>query len=1735
MGTDSKKAPPLPAPTETDTATPTELTTDLSKPGDENSTYSLPEDGTPVTIRTRGHKANRSQTSLLIEYFEGGKTSTSASGTERKPSVRVRLTPSKKAKGDHFQVTETKGTRKVSLSRRVPLDQSPSQELDVPEGEDAHSMTSYASATEESNVSRNPIDIEIDRSHRRRRPASPLIPSNERLSYQPGNPSEISAIAPDSFLDGTGPSGDVRSSVHSKGDALAGAALGATAGAIGHEVLQNSKTRGNAKERVKLSEKSRDKDKSDKSDKKRRSKSRTSSVSEQHAEGVRSPRRRSSRTHQDSNVSAGDSALSSYASASHRSLDNKSVRSGASKSSSINNPKLLETVEDAIRRLILPELSALKREQSKRETRRSSLTSTGTSASKEEGYTERRRSSGSKAEGTKESPRHKERRNREARHDYDDISMHSPSRESLGDYRSRGITSPKRSGDLLKAAAAGAAGAAAIKGLSSTFEDESESVDRKQRERRRRRADSRSRSLGREAYDDEHGDYLEPAPPMPLMSDINPSELTRTSILSVDSDRPHSAMEELDTPRDRDAGGAPVTSAPVTPTPQLSLDVPPLSTQHANVSHGDLTALPRGNKEFAEEYETDEFGRKIPLSDMYDERDVPPPVPDYDEYDDDPYDHGYYSVQDVPPPLKYVPYQAGARGLSPIPSVSGYTEAGSEAHLPHHSRSVQSASPEKSPQRLYQSRSIQSMDSIQLSPDNPKNPRFESNTAAGQEVRGISANPDFVHQPFGVESAVASLVEGSALDQSVVTAGSGYDQARDSVASYDSPIKDGSRGFSPEKLSMNSRREYEDDRATPGSRSQSQSQEYSEYELDENGRKVPRARYRQSPTASEAAITIGAVGAAAAALKAAKERKQAAAEGRLEEDFEPAGVFRNKSFKERAMRWQPRGTPTHSLDRYDDEDEEHPTMTASGMPNVNDPMPEIGYVDDDLETNPSVIQGPIGGNSKDLRWEDHLGGQTTPTAEHYDPMDIDSTPRSSKKLDQSGLNIKEAAGAAALGAAAAMATSSGNHEPNQEPDEWRRTSAERKRDTLITNPYEDTSPVTNPALDGDLLKAGALESDFGEPIATETANYGQKFDEGYMSNGPNATPDMVNRGKGLDLSGTANPLDGDEDPFYVPKENPRHLSGMSQGMASPFYDAATGAGIDRIENKDIVALMQHLMVRDAQRSARDTEIVALLMNAALEMRNSFREMKELVQDTGDDMIFANVENTEKLQKAINGPRPLPGAASRSLQSPSQAGTEEVMKKKNLWRRALQGLGSKGTSDLTRIEDMLVQLLGDVSDLKTQNGTTAPASVRGQSLDNGRSAGQAEQEPEDDQDQDEDSVADISGYTTETATRVQMTRAHTEPKFVDHQMATVQEQDEEYLYDQPAPAVQRGNPNLLSPEYSDRHHRGSSVPLDTPPHPDTSQPAALSAENTPKSEKGKKHKSSSSSGWIPKISRWSETTASSVGRAFRGSGASKKASKYDDYQPPSRSGSSLASYDDAARQHDPYGDDKLHSGFSDQNLPTDDIPVAGMPPPPAFMLSDDPKYKAHRNSLNLQHPQPRQGQTERYRTALEYSAQEYDSPKTPRSAEWEGSATSLSRLPGNANRYSHASSTGAKDAEYALESSGHQGGPPRPPKEPLDSSSVHTPQKATRLSQLQKDSPMANPSYESGYGSASGTQASHYTERSPKVENRNLTGARGMPSRRPSGPRAMTPKSPEEEAAREERRRKRGKHLHSILF
>ncbi|KAL2758234.1 hypothetical protein ACRALDRAFT_1007244, partial [Sodiomyces alcalophilus JCM 7366] len=1755
MGVEARKAPPLPAPTETDPPTPTELTNDdVAQLPDEESHYSLPDDGSPVTIRTRGHRANRSQTSLLIEYFEGGTSATS--GVERRPSVRVRLTPAKKHKDDHhIQITETKGSRKTSLTRRIPLSSIAATRLEPegPESGDGESMRSYASATEESNVSRHPIDIEIDRGSRRRRPASPLIPEPEakQAIYQPPNMSDISAISAiptDSFLDGSGPTNFTTRDVESKRNKSPSRAGHFAAGAAGSALadkMKNAKIRNEGKERVvlpKSSERSREKER-----KHRSSKSRATSLSERPTDVPRSPRRRSSRSHADTALSATDSSLlSSSLSPSHRSADQYSMRSDGHRSS-INNPKLLETVEDAIRRLILPELSALKREQSRRESRRDSFTSTatGTSVSREDlTATDRRRSSG---RGDRDSSRYRDRRDREARHEYAD-SQYAIDADSVDDLSVHEVAEDhhRASDSATKAAAAGAAAAAVLDPMSPSPDD------RRQRRRRRGDASTRSRSLGRDMYAEEYEEEDLPAPPMPLMSEINPSELTRTSILSAESDRPHSAMDERTTPPIKevsrgimDAASDPASSAPDPISLQQTL-----GTKHANVSHGDLRELPQKR---TGEYEDGRL--QNPHDDDYDDD-------GYDTSDRgfgaDPgdYDHDagfaadYYNTQHVPPPLNYVPYHPDQRGLSPIYSVSGYTEGGSEAAGQRDSRTTNdSASPDKSPQpgalhspssapsnvvgADFDDRSLDDHSIHSPGQDHGRNAQYadDGQPGSGQPVRGLGASAKYVDVPMGIESNVASLVDGSMLEQSVLTGGgsglSGTDYGnRDSTLSYnrdsnlsyddDYPVP---RGLSPGKKSARSQRDYLEERdgvETPSSSHRNQSREFAgEYHLDEYGRKVaPLTTYhnspstsRHSPTESEKAIALGAVGAAAAALKAAKGGgSQQPTVEEVNDEFVPEGVSRNKSFKQRTLEGhEPANTPAHSVDRLDYEDQ--PKMGASAMPAWDDPMPEIGYVDDALSTNASVQREDM---------------NPTPTPRGDDNWGTETTPRQDEQ-SRGGLGLAGATGAAATAAAAH------SRQPSQEPDdEWQRTSTDRKRDTLVTNPYDGASPLANP----DLLAGRGLDPDgFGAAYHVASPTGQKNFDEGYISQGPVQSPSIQPDGKAMMALADV----GAEDPFYGPKGHTRHLSGMSQGMVSPIYDAATGAGIERIESKDIIALMQHLMVRDAQRTARDTEILVTLVRSAAEMRNSFEGMKKLLAETEDTIINEVKDNTEETVKnVIGGPRPYPGSLPRSVKGMSgtsqshDGSTSEDNPKKSLFRRALfRSFGAKDTNDLSRIEDMLNQLLAEVDTLKAQTARPSASSGQGQSFENLPPEVRYEQdrgyEPEGHAGTSTASHASQSGHLSIPMSHSSRLPSTYERKVSDHRISTVLEDNEE---DYAAEGTySQARQDTLSPGGRQEDiQRGSSVPLGTPPRPSTSYNASLSNENTPKTDKSKKHKSKGSSSWLPKISRWSESTATSVGRAFRSSGMSSKRGNDDEYgDRPSRSGSDLAQYDDRQYHSDPYGDDRLHSGFSQTNLPgtnADEGLEELLPPPPAtYMTPEDPKYKAHRNSLNLQHPQPRQGQTERFKAALESQAHEYDSPLSPRSADWAGSATSLNRFPAQtSNRYSGGSAGGATGGgEYWNSPPATTSGPPRPPKEPLDNGRAQTPGRSSRVSRLQKGSPLAYQSMEPDYDA----ESNNYTG-SPKLENRNLSGALQMPTRRPSGPRAMTPKSPEEEAAREER-------------
>ncbi|KAG9239554.1 hypothetical protein BJ875DRAFT_365169 [Amylocarpus encephaloides] len=1317
------------------------------------------------------------------------------------------------------------------------------------------------------------------------------------------------------------------------------------------------------------------------------------------------------------------------------------------------------------------------------------------------------------------------------------------------------------------------------------------------------------------------------------MSEINASEITRSSILSAETESPQSASLEYQTPI-REVPGGVVSPASLTPTRTPVALQQGLGTQHSNYSHGNLSLHSQhSEQQMREDVEVEEHGRNLSAhssprhGDFYveNERSVGQSHPlaaglagaavgaagmatyhhmeddheDSELLEDDDQPIYYQSTQEVPPPLRYVPYNQGKRrGLSPIQSVSGYTEGDPEpqrtSRLTHSSGSYSSLN--KSIHQKSPGRSMKSMDSLgnvrnnrhdfptvrtggltdsELTQDgeyweeqhreNDRNrdldadsyrssdPRVDykhmtsytddsmdgDRVATGQNVRGVGQNAEYVHTPVAVESAVASLVNASDLTgMSGYSSNNGKFDRRESYASYEdgSERHFTSRGNSPTKRDAKRDMGYDDsDHGTSSLRNSPT--KYSEYELDDQGRKITMPKYK-THTTENAALAGIAAGAAAAVLRG-RNKQSEADQIHYEDRQEHTGAPLHKSFKERAMEGQ--GTipsPRQSIDTGMSDKASHESLKlgASGVPDLSNPMPEIGFADDasDVTTNPSIIRGPIGGTAAGMR--DHWSSQATPPR-------LDS--RTSARSQNSDSHLK-AAEAALIGAAAsaggAAALASHNKETGHDHDEeWQRTSGERKRDTLVTNPYEGTSPIAaiGGPLDANLMHQSSFnDGGYGTGKMGYQSPSGLPKDEGYITSASNArspgvyTPEQ--RGKGINFMdqemGDATDALGVGDPFYTPK-HARPLSGMSHGMGSPIYDSATGNGLDRIQSKDIIALMDHLTVRDAQRSSRDTEILVTLVRAAAEMKNSFEDMKRLLADTEDVIITEVQGNTEKsVQKAINGPRPLPPSAARSFRQGSQDEMYDDLpnKKKNVFRRALKGLSMRSSNDLGKIEEMLVTLLGEVEGLKAAQGLKGETH-NGDTYSDLQQEGNYEHdrgyEPEGNAGTSTASHASQSGHLSLPVSRgPSAARGFDGRKFSDHRISTVPEgSDEDEVnarddvpesHEQAVLGAQfEDNDMLMTPTRED-FQRGGSAPLGTPPQQHVA-PASLSNENTPRTDKSKKHKSSSSSSWIPKVSRWSETTASTVFRGFRSSGRSsgKKNSNEEQYaDPPSRSGSDLGNY-----HHDPYGDDKLHSGFSQEH-------VGGQHhynenESPDLLPPEDPKYKAHRNSLNLQHPQPRPGPTHRYQTALESQAPFFDQPMSPKSVDW-GSSNSVNRLPAQqTNRYSTGTNNTAPSGNLSPTSDHTPYSPPtqgniapaRPPKEPLQplGGGPERPPKI-RTSKLQKPSPLSRehqqPEIQPEYDDSGYVQGG-----SPRSAARKLSGMSmptGVPSRKPTGPRSM---------------------------
>jgi hypothetical protein len=123
-----------------------------------------------------------------------------------------------------------------------------------------------------------------------------------------------------------------------------------------------------------------------------------------------------------------------------------------------------------------------------------------------------------------------------------------------------------------------------------------------------------------------------------------------------------------------------------------------------------------------------------------------------------------------------------------------------------------------------------------------------------------------------------------------------------------------------------------------------------------------------------------------------------------------------------------------------------------------------------------------------------------------------------------------------------------------------------------------------------------------------------------------------------------------------------------------------------------------LSVRDAQRNARDTEILVQLVRSAAEMRNSYTDMKRFIAEQ-DALIPDILENQlGGINTVPDRPRPRPVQSTSSSNASGNPNNDDN-RRKNVFKRALRGLSMKSSSDLAKIEDMLAQLLGEVEDMK----------------------------------------------------------------------------------------------------------------------------------------------------------------------------------------------------------------------------------------------------------------------------------------------------------------------------------------------------------------------------------------------------------------------------------------------------
>jgi hypothetical protein len=1125
MGVDTRK-PLLPAPTDSSAVesnggsiTPTDLATDLSRRTDRTS-HTVPDDGRPITIttgkkRSTSRKLSRSQhhsqTSLLIEYFEGGK----GQNVTSRPSVRVKVRPSSRKPGEKEEgeivVTEARGSRKPSYSRRISLG------TDSPRpAADAGSVSSFSSLSEESRLAHRGPPVEVEVLQKEGSELSGTSVSKAPRFIVPS--SDISSMPADSMLEGNPPAVTMRperSRSLSREEVVETTTLKTPA---------RRRSRSLSRERLtqKVLEKlaNRPREVSSGSRKRHGGKSSRSSGSKEVSEvDAHSHGRLSSRQQETvSAMTGGESSVhtNSALSAHRKSGDQVSFRSGTSKSS-VNNPKLLDAFEDVLRRVIIPELKELKKDKkvaSNRTKFESILNQSDLSGSSVSHEEVRRRVSkhGSAPEmktrvsSRKDSSasRRKERLRKEA--DLESPSDRSFRRRESGDSLSIEEDRSKRrksEDHRLRNAAVGAVVGGALTAAALQHHDSRSSLGRRER-RKQSKSRSRSASIAEtEEIFEKHG-----VPPMPMRSEID-TELTRSSLLS-DSTATVPAKGEYGqvqrgSPREVLSSGSRESGSPASRTPtRTPVDLRKgLGTYHGNLSNRDLSSYQKEVHGVHDDQQS-KFadaglaGATVAAGSLA----TTPLLADEERQ------RRYESNLHHQHPIR--------RGLSPIQSVASYNMSEPARNSMLLTRSSNSLASLNKQHQIKEEISIESLSSAP-----------STDLARSKRPEGISleTGSQILGQHDNRSREESRLVDADAFFDEQHSENERY---RESYASSD-PQVDYRRmtDFTDDSLDasyldkMSARHEV--------TRGHGANPEY--VHTPPGVESAVASLY--DPSMESIGSTRSSARSQADSIDRQKRANQAARSGNLHVRDSGSPLKQEYTHDEKSFQQRIGATSPPQSVALSQGDLEEPVLGASGVPVAADPMPEVGVGLDspqsEITTNPSVIHGPIGGSSNDNR--DHWPYGATP-------------PRSTNGLispagENRGLGMNEAALAGSGFGAGLGALARGHDEQSQEVPaglnlHYATNAAQddnQNRDSYMNNPSALTPPK----------------------------------DEGYISaaNPGTYSPDP----KARDVEGYNAPAGRIVSPVF--KDDP-FLAKHSGHLG------AAGKGIEGIQSKDIVALMDHV-------------------------------------------------------------------------------------------------------------------------------------------------------------------------------------------------------------------------------------------------------------------------------------------------------------------------------------------------------------------------------------------------------------------------------------------------------------------------------------------------------------------------------------------------------------------------------